>query len=882
MPVTINANGLSVVHQDSDGVAKSTQPDVCWTTIGPVVVPIPYDNVAKSKHLADGSATVFADGGQSIAIDGCKFAKSKGDEDGDSKGVDSDTIQAKAEFISWSPTVRIEGQGVCRLSDQMKMNKGNTMCMGGVQNPSVEVEPLPEDLYSLEITCHYPDGEPLVNAPFEMKSNRGEWLASGKLDAEGFVKVRQLPNSQAVIEFQEDARPYFVHLTPEDNPYTELLDNENFFTLCAKSRRLFWQPNRINDSQKSWGQFTLPASKDEQFRGLVSLEWQYTIPLKASEQTCQTLANRLLALLEVQSENNEKEDEQSNHIVLGLLHQLAPLVSVEGAVLSLYPEIDPEESYDTLMAALRDIGYGNPVTLTENYDWPTERIKVTRHLDLLLEQIKARIESLQSKASAQQYTILEQRYQHIISQLNDLKIRLPDWIKQASEHIEQKLDSIKRADATVHVTMPFSAGFATPSGAIQQVVYTTKQYKKITFDDPSEKILRIGVFFDGTGQNNRNDEYKERRGNKSRSNIARLFEAYPVVPGESDAIYISGVGTVDNAYLTPEVIDIGEDEVSLVQAFGVSIEDLPTPNPETIEKIEKTGAFYKWQSLLDQLYRIINDPKTDFLSITQVEFDVFGFSRGAALARHFVNAALLGLPDYDKPRKGSDGLSITPNLFGSNTSKRFNPYSGFKIDNKRKVSIRFVGLFDTVGSFYWPGNDDEGNFQLQLSPDCAQTVVQLRAYHEYRKNFPLTSLQTSGHLPENFFEEVFPGCHSDVGGGYASIKQYNKEGLPKRYETPTLDTYNREWIKTDSYENDYQEQKDKEHKKINGELRAKRFMEHTRQEMEQLWNQECLTQYNQYGQVKCKGENLYFYRLQPISNALSGLTQERMKARSQQ
>ncbi|EGU47266.1 hypothetical protein VITU9109_04422, partial [Vibrio tubiashii ATCC 19109] len=34
-------------------------------------------------------------------------------------GVSSGTIEAEAEFISASPTVKFEGKGVCRLSDQM-------------------------------------------------------------------------------------------------------------------------------------------------------------------------------------------------------------------------------------------------------------------------------------------------------------------------------------------------------------------------------------------------------------------------------------------------------------------------------------------------------------------------------------------------------------------------------------------------------------------------------------------------------------------------------------------------------------------------------------------------------------------------------------------
>ncbi len=68
------------------------------------------------------------DGGNSIAIKGSKFSASIGDAGSDKKGVASGTIEAEAEFILASPTVKFEGIGVYRLVDQMTMNKVNTMC----------------------------------------------------------------------------------------------------------------------------------------------------------------------------------------------------------------------------------------------------------------------------------------------------------------------------------------------------------------------------------------------------------------------------------------------------------------------------------------------------------------------------------------------------------------------------------------------------------------------------------------------------------------------------------------------------------------------------------------------------------------------------------
>lgn len=110
MSVSANANGLSVIHKNSGGEASATLPDVCLTTIGTAVVPIPYGNHAKSSDLIKGSKTVTMDGGNSIAIEGSQFSKSTGDADGDKKGIKSGTIEGAAEFISWSSTVKIEGK----------------------------------------------------------------------------------------------------------------------------------------------------------------------------------------------------------------------------------------------------------------------------------------------------------------------------------------------------------------------------------------------------------------------------------------------------------------------------------------------------------------------------------------------------------------------------------------------------------------------------------------------------------------------------------------------------------------------------------------------------------------------------------------------------
>jgi hypothetical protein len=381
-----------------------------------------------------------------------------------------------------------------------------------------------------------------------------------------------------------------------------------------------------------------------------------------------------------------------------------------------------------------------------------------------------------------------------------------------------------------------------------------------------ERILRIGVFFDGTGQNEKNDEYKETRGDKSRTNIARLFEAYPEKTGESAKIYVSGVGTLDGAWQTPEVIDNGKDESKLASAFGV---------------YDDNGAFQKWQILVKELNRIISLLGSDYQTITHLAFDVFGFSRGAALARHFINVLVQeGLPDYRRARNAPLGRSHLnaagkhhPNLLGGTHYSTYSENNdGYHRDNQRSSSVRFVGLFDTVGSFYLPGDNRNGGFQLHLNSKDVGRAFQICAHHEYRINFPLSSLKTKEKLPANFYEEVFPGAHTDVGGGYPFVKQYDKTNLPVHYGVPTNSTYNRELIKTLSY------QDQKEEYAYQGRLVDFDTLFYQEQQRHQIeWKSECKATYSQHGKVEQEDAVFYFYRLQPIDASLAGLSQERMK-----
>lgn len=129
MTVTINVNQLTLVHRGSDGVSRATLPDVCKTP--PHGKPVHYQNVSYSRDLADGTATVDADGGNMIAVVGSKFARSTGDELGSLGGVKSGVHLEESTWTSYSMDVKIEGRNACRLTDTKLHNRGNTVNAGG-------------------------------------------------------------------------------------------------------------------------------------------------------------------------------------------------------------------------------------------------------------------------------------------------------------------------------------------------------------------------------------------------------------------------------------------------------------------------------------------------------------------------------------------------------------------------------------------------------------------------------------------------------------------------------------------------------------------------------------------------------------------------------
>ena len=129
------------------------------------------------------------------------------------------------------------------------------------------------------------------------------------------------------------------------------------------------------------------------------------------------------------------------------------------------------------------------------------------------------------------------------------------------------------------------------------------------------------------------------------------------------------------------------------------------------------------------------------------DIDIIGFSRGAALAVHFAN------------KIGEEGV---------------------KLNNGQveRTKVRFLGVWDTVGSFGLSFNTFI-NFQeinlgwnINTVHNCVEQCFHAMALDERRETFNVTRLDPNNQY-DNIHEVWFRGVHSDVGGGNNNVARSN-------------------------------------------------------------------------------------------------------------
>jgi len=144
--------------------------------------------------------------------------------------------------------------------------------------------------------------------------------------------------------------------------------------------------------------------------------------------------------------------------------------------------------------------------------------------------------------------------------------------------------------------------------------------------------------------------------------------------------------------------------------------------------------------------------------VKNIYVSAFGFSRGAAEARTFANW-LVKLCELDARLTGKSSQGLT--------------LAGFP------VTFDFLGLFDTVASVgvanLAPVADGhsawaDAEISLAIPPNVGQ-CTHLVSAHENRQSFPLDSIYNDHSIASNGEEIVFPGVHSDIGGGYQPGEQ---------------------------------------------------------------------------------------------------------------
>ncbi len=282
--------------------------------------------------------------------------------------------------------------------------------------------------------------------------------------------------------------------------------------------------------------------------------------------------------------------------------------------------------------------------------------------------------------------------------------------------------------------------------------------------------LHFGVFFDGTGNNADNSELGVQcramnPGLTLEQQALFLAKCPPGILGKSYGNAPSNVAKLFDLYNdsrgTP-LEDIGGDYFGKIYVPGIGTESGAPDNVRGMAHgTGETGVAERVnQTFFESIQKAVDTFAAEYPDawVDGVEFDVFGFSRGAAAARHFVNEACKQA--RRRPQRGVD-MPFVPMI---DVFLHSRPPLNLMPDWAYNLRVGFVGLFESVVNVgFEPELGDPAlahELTMTLPAGCARKVVQLRARDEHRHNFPLTSVTPT------WKEVALPGVHSDIGGGY--------------------------------------------------------------------------------------------------------------------
>lgn len=203
-----------------------------------------------------------------------------------------------------------------------------------------------------------------------------------------------------------------------------------------------------------------------------------------------------------------------------------------------------------------------------------------------------------------------------------------------------------------------------------------------------------------------------------------------------------GPGTATNVYQMALLYRNAED----VQAGLPDIHYQPGPGDPRRPDLDAAVASSANAIVSGQWSRLLQHLAAFQASDRAATIDLVGYSRGAALARHFANQVV------QNTRRGR---------FWQNDAQHGTVTAC--------IDLRFMGLFDSVAQFGLLGSRNH-EYDFSIAPDW-EAVAHAVALHEHRGLFPLLSTaDASGHLPANVIEQPFVGAHGDIGGGLVQTR----------------------------------------------------------------------------------------------------------------
>lgn len=91
------------------------------------------------------------------------------------------------------------------------------------------------------------------------------------------------------------------------------------------------------------------------------------------------------------------------------------------------------------------------------------------------------------------------------------------------------------------------------------------------------------------------------------------------------------------------------------------------------------------------------------------------------------------------------------------------------------ASVGIAGAFSS-GLMGAEGHQSWANKNMQIHPGV-ESCLHIVAAHEIRATFPLDSVRIDQRYPPNVKEYVYPGSHSDVGGGTIGMRRVRQTRL---------------------------------------------------------------------------------------------------------